>query len=109
MVGLKQDEQCGLIVAMQELHVNDVQQLLIQLTDINDVAGQEAGFRSADEIHRQCCIQHGQTTFDSSRIKAEKFSFWDTGAQQILKDVNKQNVWGNAGIPFSNSTFLFIS
>lgn len=35
---------------MEELHVNDVQQLLVQLTDVNDVAGQEAGFRSVDEI-----------------------------------------------------------
>lgn len=35
---------------MEELHVDDVQQLLVQLTDVNDVAGQEAGLRSVDEI-----------------------------------------------------------
>lgn len=39
LVGLKQDEQRGLIVAVEELHVDDVQQLLVQLTDIDDVAG----------------------------------------------------------------------
>lgn len=47
LVGLKQDEQCGLVVAVKELHVNNVQQLLVQLADVNDVAGQEAGFRPA--------------------------------------------------------------
>lgn len=34
---------------MKELHVDDVQQFLIQLTDVNDIAGKKAGLGSADE------------------------------------------------------------
>lgn len=41
LVRLKENEQGGLIVAVQELHIDDVQQLLIQLPDVDDVAGQE--------------------------------------------------------------------
>lgn len=43
LVGLKQDKQGGLVVAVQELQVDDVEQLLVQCPDVNDVAGQEAG------------------------------------------------------------------
>lgn len=34
---------------MEELHVNDVEQLLVQLTDINEVAGKETGLGSGEE------------------------------------------------------------
>lgn len=40
---------------MEELHVDDVEQLLIQLANVNDVAGQEAGFRSVDAIRDNRC------------------------------------------------------
>lgn len=40
---------------MEELHVDDVEQLLIQLANVNDVAGQEAGFRSVDAIRDSRC------------------------------------------------------
>lgn len=41
---------------MKELHVDDVQQLLVQLTDIDYVAGQEAGLGSAEtKIERPAC------------------------------------------------------
>lgn len=43
LVGLVEDEESGLIVAMQELHVNDVQQLLIELPHIDNVTGEETG------------------------------------------------------------------
>lgn len=34
---------------MQELHIDDVQQLLVQLTDVNDVAGEETGLLPAGQ------------------------------------------------------------
>lgn len=42
---------------MEELHVDDVEQLLVQLADVNDVAGQEAGFRSVDAIRDKWCCK----------------------------------------------------
>ncbi len=48
---------------MEELHVDDVQQLLVQLTDVNDVAGQEAGLRSVDEIQWQTRSQLQNYTY----------------------------------------------
>lgn len=38
---------------MEELHVNDVQQLFVQLSDVNDVTGKEAGFGSAHKRTRE--------------------------------------------------------
>lgn len=43
LVGLIQDEQRRLVVTVEELHVDDIQQLLVQLADVDDVAGQKAG------------------------------------------------------------------
>lgn len=43
LVGLEQDEQGGLVIAVQELQVYDVEQLLVQAAHVDDVAGQEAG------------------------------------------------------------------
>lgn len=43
LVRLKENEQGGLVVAVQELQVHDVEQLLVQGPHVNDVAGQEAG------------------------------------------------------------------
>lgn len=63
LVGLKQDEQRRLIVAMEELHVDDVQKLLVQLTDINDVAGQKAGFRSVDGTENMLLISQLHTWY----------------------------------------------
>lgn len=53
LVGLKQDKQGGLVVAMQELQVDDVEQLLIQSPHVDDVAGQEAGPLPTDQRCRQ--------------------------------------------------------
>lgn len=39
LVGLKQDEQCGLIVSVEKLHIDNVQKFLIQFTNINEVTG----------------------------------------------------------------------
>lgn len=43
LVGLEEDEEGGLVVAVEELHVDDVEELLVQLPHVDDVAGQEAG------------------------------------------------------------------
>lgn len=43
LVGLEEDKQGGLVVAVQELQVHDVEQLLVQAPHVDDVAGQEAG------------------------------------------------------------------
>lgn len=43
LVGLEQDEQGGLVVAVQELQVNNVEKLLVQGPHVDDVAGQETG------------------------------------------------------------------
>lgn len=47
---------------MEELHVDDVQKLLVQLTDIDDVAGQKAGFRSVDGTENMLLISQLHTT-----------------------------------------------
>lgn len=35
---------------MEELHVDDVQQLLVQLPNIDDVGGEKAGLGPAEEL-----------------------------------------------------------
>lgn len=86
LVGLKQDEQRGLVVAMEELHVDDVQQLLVQLADVDDVGGQEAGLGPAWWIS----VSAGDAT-------------------RSLPDATQQSVLWAAAVPFSNSDFLLIS
>lgn len=47
MVGFEEDEEGGLVVTVEELHVDDVEELLVQLPHVDDVAGQEAGLLPA--------------------------------------------------------------
>lgn len=65
LVGLVEDEQSGLVVAVQELHVNDIQQLLIELPDIDDVAGEEIGLLPA-ETEKQRGQVRGEPLYCSS-------------------------------------------
>ena len=53
LVGLEEDEEGGLVVPAQELHVDDVEQLLVQLPHVDDVAGQEARLLPANQWGRE--------------------------------------------------------